>query len=71
MIKNLPADAGDRVQSLIQSDPTCCGTTKLMHHDYRACALESRNRNCWSPSAPQPDLCNRRNRSNEKPTHCN
>ena len=37
-----------RVQSLVQEDPTCCQATKLVHHNYWACALESRSCNCWS-----------------------
>ena len=36
-----------RVQSLNQEDPTCFGAAKPMCHNYRACALESKNRNYW------------------------
>ena len=25
---------GTRVQSLVQEDPTCCGATKPVHHNY-------------------------------------
>ena len=34
MIKNLPANAGTWVQSLIWEDPTCYRVTKPMHHNY-------------------------------------
>ena len=30
VVKNLPADAGTRVRSLVQEDPTCRGATKPM-----------------------------------------
>ena len=29
---------GTQVQALVQEDPTCCGATKPMHHNYWACA---------------------------------
>ena len=29
---------GTQIQSLIRQDPTCCGATKLVHHNYWACA---------------------------------
>ena len=32
VVKSLPANAGDTIQSLIQEDPTCCRTTKPMCH---------------------------------------
>ena len=31
---------GTRVRALVQEDPTCCGATKPVHHNYWACALE-------------------------------
>ena len=34
VVKNLPANAGDMVRSLVQEDPTCRGATKPMHHNY-------------------------------------
>ena len=34
VVKNLPSNAGDTVQSLIQEDPTCCGATKPVCHNY-------------------------------------
>ena len=39
-IKNLLANAGNRVGSLIWEGPTCHRATKPVHHSYRACALE-------------------------------
>ena len=33
------------VQSLIWEDPTCWGAAKLVHHNYRACALEPMSHN--------------------------
>ena len=36
---------GTRVWALIREDPTCCGATKSVHHNYRACALEPGSRN--------------------------
>ena len=47
-----------RVQSLVQKDPTCLGTTKPRCHNYWACALE-------------PMLHNERSHDNEKPAHHN
>ena len=38
---------GTRVQSLIREDPTCCGATKPVCHNYRACALEPASHNYW------------------------
>ena len=40
MIKNLPANAGDRVWPLIREDSTCLRSTKSGCHTYWACALE-------------------------------
>ena len=31
---------GTRVRSLVQEDPTCREATKLVRHNYQACALE-------------------------------
>ncbi|KAM9071397.1 ADP-ribosylation factor-like protein 1 isoform 4-T5 [Megaptera novaeangliae] len=31
---------GTRVQALVRADPTCCGATKPMRHEYRACTLQ-------------------------------
>ena len=32
--KNHLSMQGTQVQSLVQEDPTCCGATKPMHHNY-------------------------------------
>ena len=34
VVKNLPANAGDTVRSLVREDPTCRGATKPVHHNY-------------------------------------
>ena len=65
---------GTRVQSLVQEDPTCCGPTKPMHHNYWACALEPVSHNYWAhvpqllkPTCLEPMLQNKRSHCNEKP----
>ena len=45
MVKNLPANAGDMGSVLVQEDPTCCGATKPMCHNYGAHTLEPASRN--------------------------
>ena len=42
VIKNLPANSGDMVRSLVQEDPTCPGATKPVHHNYRTCVPRAR-----------------------------
>ena len=39
---------GTRVQALVQEDPTCCGATKPVCHNYWACALETTHHNYWA-----------------------
>ena len=34
VVKKSPANVGDMVQSLIQEDPTCCGATRPVYHNY-------------------------------------
>ena len=34
VVKNPPANAGDRVPSLVWEDPTCRGATKPVRHNY-------------------------------------
>ena len=50
---------GTRVQALVQEDPTCCGATKLVCHNYWACTLEPASHNYWAhaprASAPQEE----------------
>ena len=55
-----------QVQSLIQEDPTCCGATKPMRHNYWACDSEPGTHNHWSPHALEPVL-HKSSLSNEKP----
>ena len=43
---------GTWVRSLVQEDPTCCGATKPIHHNFWACALEPTSHNYWV-CAPQ------------------
>ena len=45
---------GTRVQALVQEDPTCRGATKLVRHNYWACALEPASHNYWSPRTYSP-----------------
>ena len=47
------------------------GVTKLMHHNYLACALEPGNYNYRGPRALALVLCNKGSYWNEKPAHCN
>ena len=46
----LPMQA-TRVRALLWEDPTCCGATKPVRHNYWACALEPTSHNYWSPRA--------------------
>ena len=69
---------GTRVRALVQEDPTCHGTTKPMHHNYWACALEPASHNYWAhvphllkPARLEPVLRNKRSHRNEKPVHRN
>ena len=69
---------GTRVRAVVWEDPTCCGATKPVHHNYWACALEPTSHN-YSAHVPQllkpvrlePVLRNKRSRCNEKPVHRN
>ena len=69
---------GTRVRALVQEDPTCCGATKPVRHNYRACALELTSHNYWArkpqllkPTHLEPVLRNKGSHRNEKPTHHN
>ena len=42
---------GIQVRTLVQEDPTCCGATKPVSHNYWACAVEPASHNYWSPGA--------------------
>ena len=57
---------GTRVQALVREDPTCCGATKPVSHNYWACALEPVGHNYWAyvpqllkPACLEPMLCNK------------
>ena len=71
VVKNPPANAGTQVGSLSQEDPTYLGTTKPLHHNYWACALEPGSPNYWSPCALEPVLHSKRSHRKEKTAHCN
>ena len=78
VVKNPPANAGDMGSSLIQEDPTCCGATKPVHHNYWACALEPASHNYWAcmpqllkPAHLEPMLRNKRSHHNENSAHHN
>ena len=42
---------GTWVRALVREDPTCCGATKPVCHNYWACTLESASHSYWSPCA--------------------
>ena len=64
---------GTRVRTLVREDPTCCGATKPVRHNYWACALEPVSHNYWThmPQLLEPVLRNKRSHHNEKPVHLN
>ena len=69
---------GTRVRALVREDPTCCGATKPVRHNYWACALEPTSHNYWAcmpqllkPACLEPVLHNKRSHHNEKPLHYN
>ena len=69
---------GTRVRALVQEEPTCCGATKPVHHNYWACALEPMSHNYWAcapqllkPARLEPVLHSKRSHRNEKTTHRN
>ena len=45
---------GTRVWTLVREDPTCCGATKPVRHNYWACVWEPASHNYWSPRAYSP-----------------
>ena len=66
------------VLSLAWEDPICRGATKLVHHNYWACALEPARHSYWArapqllkPACLEPVLHNKRSHCNEKPVHRN
>ena len=74
---------GTQVRSLVREDPTCRGATKLVHHNYWACALEPASHNYWAhvpqllkpvhlePAHLEPVLRNKGSHCNEKPVQRN
>ena len=73
-----PPVQGTWVRALVREDPTCCGATKPVRHNYWACALEPVSHNYWArvpqllkPTHLEPVLRNKRSHHNEKPAHCN
>ena len=66
---------GTWVRALVRDDPTCCGATKPLHHNYWACALEPTSHNyraclpqLLKPACLEPVLRNKRSHHSEKPT---
>ena len=55
---------GTRVRALVREDPTCCGATKAVHHNYWAHMLQ-----LLKPVHLEPVLRNKRSHRNEKPVH--
>lgn len=55
MVKNLPATAGTRIESLVREDSTCCWAAESMRHNY------------WSPGTLESTRGNKRNCDSEKP----
>ena len=69
---------GTRVQALAREDPTCCGATKPVRHNYWAYTLEPASHSYWAhvpqllkPAHLEPVLRNKRSHDNEKPAHRN
>ena len=69
---------GTRFRALVREDPTCRGATKLVRHNYWACALDPASRNYWAhvsqllkPARLKHVLHNNRSHRNEKPAHRN
>ena len=67
-----------RVPVLVREDPTCCGATRPVCHNYWASALEPASHNYWAhvpqllkPARLEPVLCNKRSHCDEKPAHHN
>ena len=57
---------GKRVWAVVQDDPTCCGATKPVSHNYWVCAPQ-----LLRPTCLKPMLHNKGSHRNEKPTHPN
>ena len=59
--KNLPANAEDKVWSLVWEDPTCHGTTNPVHHNYWSCTLKPERQLLSSHAAATKPTCPRAN----------
>ena len=57
---------GTWVRALVREDPTCCGATKPVRHNYWACEPQ-----LLKPACLEPVLRNKRSHCNEKPAHRN
>ena len=69
---------GTWVRALVWEDPTCCGATQPMRHNYWACALQPVSHNYWAclpqllkPTCLEPSHRNKRSHRSEKPAHHN
>ena len=69
---------GTRIRALVWEDPTGCGATNPVHHNYWACALELVSHNYWAcvpqllkPARLEPVLHSKRSHHNKKPAHRN
>ena len=61
-LRPCPPIQGTWVRAVVWDDPTYCGATKPVRHDYWACALESTSHNYW---ACAPQLLSLRSRAHE------
>ena len=69
---------GTWVWSLDQEDPTGCGATKPVCHNYWSCTLQPMSHNYWAhvplllkPTSLEPVFRNKKKHCNENPVHCN
>ena len=53
---------GTRVRALVREDPTCCGATKPVRHNYWACEPQ-----LLKPACLEPMLRHKRSHRNENP----
>ena len=65
---------GTWVRVLLREDPTCCGATKPVRHNYWACTLEPASHNYWArmpqllkPARLESVLCNKRSHPMRSP----
>ena len=61
-----PSKQRTRARALFREDPTCCGATKPVHHDYWAHVPQ-----ILKPARLEPVLRNKRSHRNEKRAHHN